>query len=169
MSIFTTLHNQQNFFFWLMSTRHRSQTFIIKVSRSRLEHQPKYPVSPTGFRPPDQNPSAPVRPLHGTKKWWRQHGAAAWIIVAIQNNYFCAQSLLRTATSWRVRFQSLTWMESETQGDTQQYPVVFHSYNSMGLAGKVSQSLFDEDKRVDSLRRALQSWGKLTAGWYTRT
>lgn len=41
-------------------------------------------------------------------------------------------------------------MESEAQGDTQQYPVVFHSYNSMGLAGKVSQSLFGGDKRADS-------------------
>lgn len=48
-------------------------------------------------------------------------------------------------------------MESEAQGDTQQYPVVFHSYNSMGPVGKVSQSLFGEDERVGSLRRALRS------------
>lgn len=37
-------------------------------------------------------------------------------------------------------------MEGEAQGDTQQYPVVFHSYNSMGLAEKVSQSLLGEDE-----------------------
>lgn len=44
----------QLFFYLLMATR--SQTSIIKVMRSHSLHQPKYPLSSSGFRPPYQDP-----------------------------------------------------------------------------------------------------------------
>lgn len=41
----------------------------------------------------------------------------------------------------RNKFKSLTWMESKLEKDTQQYPVVFHRYYSMGVVVKASKRL----------------------------
>lgn len=43
--------------------------------------------------------------------------------------------------NWRNKFKSLTWMESKLEKDTQQYPVVFHSYYSMGVVVKARKRL----------------------------
>lgn len=143
-----------------MSTRRRSPKHsLLKSVASRTA---KYPVSSSGFRPPYQNPSAPVPP--GTKT--RDEGDTEQQQQQQQRGLSLPDRIIAPASSHSSEQQqveafapqkSLTWMESEEQGDTQQYPVVIHSYNSIGLAGKVSQSLFGEDKRVDSLRRALRS------------
>lgn len=139
-----------------MATRHGSQTFIIKVT---ISQSIQFPHQVSGHLIGSLSSLSWNKETCDEGKTEQQRGLSL------------PYSIIASAASrcWRVRFQRLTWMEGEAQGDTQQYPVVFHTYNSMGLAEKVSQSLFGEDVRVDSLRRAPRSWGKLTAGWYART